>query len=271
MTMKKNLVEYKNPPLIETVCSVQFEPLAGSSFELGQFWQEVKDEFPVVKEQPALMNIIEPEFLTPQFQSLSIQFDQSPRLFMTTADQVFALQVQRDRFILNWRRINDESTYPRFAKIYPKFEGLFEKFSKFVKLQGLGQVVQNQFELTYINIVDQKNGLEKTTSDRLFVDHMRDAKIAERFLPSPESLNWQSSFPLDDKLGRLHINATSAFLTQDLSRGQVMRVDLTARGIGKDRSDASRNDWFDIAHKWIVLGFADIIRLDIQKECWGRK
>ena len=271
MTMKKNLVEYKTPPLIETVCSVQFEPLAGSIFQLGQFWQEVKDEFSVGKEQPPLMNIIEPEFLTPQFQSLSIQFDQSPRLFMTTTDQIFALQVQRDRFILNWRRTSDEATYPRFVAIYPKFEGLFGKFRRFVEAQDLGSVVQNQFELTYVNIIDQKNGLEKTTSDKLFVDHMRDTKMAERFLPSPESLNWQSSFPLEDKMGRLHINASSAFLTQDPSRGQVMRVDLTARGIGKDRTDAGRIGWFDVAHKWVVLGFADIIRLDIQQECWGRK
>ena len=217
------------------------------------------------------MNIIEPEILTPQFQSLSIQFDQNSRLFMTSADQTYALQVQRDKFVLNWRLMNAESRYLRFVKFYPKFEALLDKFCKFVETQGLGKVVQNQFELTYVNIIDQTNGLKKAKVDELFVDHLRSAKQEGRFLRSPEGLNWQSSFPLEDKQGRLHINATSAFLIQDMPRGQVMRIDLTARGIGKDRSNAGRKDWFNVAHRWIVLGFADIIRLDVQEECWGRK
>ena len=269
--MEKSLPEYKNPPLIETVCSVQFEPLAVSNFHLGQFWQEVKDEFPSAQEQPALVNIIEPEFLTPQFQSLSIQFDQNSRLLMTSADTTFALQFQRDRFVLNWRRMNPDAKYPRFANIYPKFEELLSKFSKFLETQGIGKVVQNQFEMTYVNIVDEKNGLGKVTIDGLFVDHMRDAKDRGRFLPLPESMNWQSSFPLENKQGRLHISATSAFLNQDMSREPVMRVDLTARGIGADHSDGGRKDWFDMAHRWIVFGFADIMSSEVQLEYWGRK
>ena len=31
-----------------------------------------------------------------------------------------------------------------------------------------------------------------------------------------------------------------------------MRIDLTARGIGKDRSSTGRKDWFGVAHRWIV-------------------
>lgn len=268
--MEKSLVEYSRPPLIETVYSVQFEPLGGSSSLLAQFWQVVKDEFPSMEDQPALANVIEPEFLTPQFQPLRIQFDQNSRLFMTSANKSFVLQLQRDRFVLNWRRVSPQMEYPRFGGIYPRFEVLLDKLKKFTETQGLGQVVQNQFELTYVNIVDQKNGLERVTMNGLFVDHLRSATGEDRFLPLPENLNWQSSFPLPDRQGRLHISAATAYMVQNLEQGPVMRVDLTARGIGKDRSDSGRRDWFNLAHRWIVLGFADIMSLDVQKECWGR-
>ena len=268
--MKKNLVEYKNPPLIETVFSVQFEPLSGSSSLLGQFYQEVKSEFPSLQDLPPLMNVIEPEFLTPQFQSLTIQFEQNSRLFMTSEDSSLVLQVQRDRFVLNWRKVENSPPYPRFSNLYPKFEELFDRFAKFVDLQKLGLVRQNQFELTYVNIIDKTNGLATAGVEALFVDHVRDSDLKNRFLPPAEVLNWQSSFAMENKLGRLHVGASSAFLNQDISRGQVMRVDLTARGIGDDFSVEGRQAWFKTAHKWVVSGFSDIISTDVQNECWGR-
>ncbi len=268
--MKKNLVEYKNPPLVETVFSVQFEPLSGSSSLLGQFYQEVKVEFPSLQDLPPLINIIEPEFLTPQFQSLTIQFEQNSRLFMTSEDSSLVLQVQRDRFVMNWRKTENNLIYPRFLILYPKFEELFNRFAQFVELQKLGPIKQNQFELTYINIIDKTNGLAKSGVEGLFVDHIRNSDLNNRFLPPAEVMKWQSSFAMESKLGRLHVGASSAFLNQDASRGQVMRVDLTARGIGDDFSIEGRQAWFETAHKWVVSGFSDVISADVQYEFWGR-
>ena len=238
---------------------------------LSQFYQELKAEFPSMQEQPPLFNVIEPEFLTPQFQPLRLQLDRDVRIFMTSEDKTYVVQFQRDRFVLNWRRVRPDAQYPRFASNFPKFEALLAKFETFVKKHELGEVTPNQFELTYVNIIDSKNGLDEYTMNGLFVDHFRNVKDTNRFLPLPEGLNWQSSYALPARAGRLHVNALTSHILDDLPRGQVLRVDLTARGIGEDRSVAGRSNWFDLAHRWIVLGFSDIVRSNVQDECWGRQ
>jgi hypothetical protein len=57
---------------------------------------------------------------------------------------------------------------------------------------------------------------------------------------------------------------------QDDNR-RVFRFEITARGIGPDLSTNGMQAWFDLAHEWIVRGFADYTGLQIQREIWGLK
>jgi hypothetical protein len=52
---------------------------------------------------------------------------------------------------------------------------------------------------------------------------------------------------------------------------RLFRFELTARGIGSDVSSEGMRGWFDLAHEWIVLGFADCTGKDMQRTVWGLK
>jgi hypothetical protein len=51
----------------------------------------------------------------------------------------------------------------------------------------------------------------------------------------------------------------------------VLLLDLTVRGIGRDKSPGGMTDWFDLAREWIVRGFTDLTGEDVQKNIWRKK
>lgn len=54
------LPDFDNPPVVETVLSVQFERLpAMRSVHFWLFWQRVRDQFPNTEERPTLASIVE--------------------------------------------------------------------------------------------------------------------------------------------------------------------------------------------------------------------
>ena len=55
-----NLPEFNRPPVVETVLSAQFEPVAGMhSAHFGLFWQRIRAQFPQVEEKLALESALE--------------------------------------------------------------------------------------------------------------------------------------------------------------------------------------------------------------------
>ena len=51
---------------------------------------------------------------------------------------------------------------------------------------------------------------------------------------------------------------------------RVLRLEITARGIGNYSSRANMQGWFELAHEWIVRGFADYTGTQIQQRVWGQ-
>jgi hypothetical protein len=48
-------------------------------------------------------------------------------------------------------------------------------------------------------------------------------------------------------------------------------LEMRCRGISKSLEYADLKKWYNLAHEWIVRGFADITSLECQKKIWGRK
>lgn len=97
------LDHYERPPITEVICGFIFEPVDGlDPLAIGWFAQRVRDRFPTRAIQPALSD------------PGAFYLGGSPpiRAWLISADDEFLLQVQHDRFYLNWRA--RESSYPRF-------------------------------------------------------------------------------------------------------------------------------------------------------------
>jgi uncharacterized protein (TIGR04255 family) len=180
------------------------------------------------------------------------------RSWLINAEGTHLIQLQEDRFLFNWKRTAESSAYPHYESVVADFRRQWLRYKEFLDAEGVGPLTLAQLEMTYFNFWPGGTALLR--------DYQRDV-MSERFLGVPEAVNWKVVHTLPDSCGRLHISAASA--RNAVSNEKGIRLDLTARGLPKDLSDASCEAWFDLAHEWITHGFADITTSDAHK-AWGR-
>lgn len=262
------LPEYEKPPVEEVVCGVLFEPLRGLQLpHFGLLWEKFRKEYPRFQEVAPLAAVVE------RFEEISSMVIETPELplprlwFLHNDGRI--IQVQRDRFLHNWRKLQPTDEYPRYNLVFQMFQDYFSTFLRFLNEFQLGPLVPRQYEMTYVNIIPQGEGWETADDlNKIFPDFCWKSGKG-RFLPNPIGINWRMSFPLPEQEGRLHMDVQSARRVPDKHR--ILRFEITARGIGVDTEPEAMQGWFDLAHEWIVRGFADYTGIQIQKNLWRRK
>lgn len=261
-----SLPEYKKPPVDEVVCGILFEPLKQFLVpHFGLLWEKFKLEYPRCRHVDPLMPVV--ESATGPRPDEVISEVPLPRIWFIHDDGRI-IQVQRDRFLHNWRKLKPTDEYPRYRTVFKIFQTHFSTFQQFLSEYQLGEIIPKQYEMTYVNNIPQGEGWETIeATENVFPDFSwRSTK--DRFLPNPAAINWQTSFTLPNNAGRLHMNIQSAVRIADKRR--LFRLEITARGIGDDTSLGSMHAWFELAHEWIVRGFADYTSMPIQKNVWER-
>ena len=263
-----DLPDFRDPPVAETVLSVQFGRLAEArAAHFGLYWGEIHDRFPRTEERIELPAAIErlPELSRPAvgIQLEALEIPPTPRFWFTNANGTELIQVQRDRFIKNWRKVGDGDQYPRYEKVKEGFERDFSGFRDFVSRYGLGSIQVNQCEVSYINhIVAGKGWNSHSDADRVFTT-WRQPETA--FPGRAQDLMLQARFPISDKngsfVGRLHVSLQSVTRLAD---GVPMFVlELTARG-----QIAEGTDFFDLGREWIVRSFKELTMPEMH-QVWG--
>lgn len=251
------LPRYLKPPVSEVVCGVLFERLA--SFKAphsGLFWSQFKDSFPVCEHANRLGPFVAEDF------PLML-----PRVWLVSEDKRHIIQLQDDRFLFNWRRVEASDTYPGFETIYELFSSRYLQFKKFVEGEGLGSIKVKECELTYVNQIEesgQASSIERV--NQAFPDLAWDGEA--RFLPPPIGVSWQGVFRLPQGKGTLTSKLQTANRKADDQ--PILVFELAARGLGTDPSSGRVDAWFQTAHGWIVQAFADLISDTYQEEKWQR-
>ena len=161
--MGAGVVEYLSvakSPVFETVVGIEFDALSADFIFLTDFRHKLIDCFPIAKQMPPLPPSIpvwrqHQQPLDPGY-SLAVR---PSRLWLVSEDQQFLVQLQSDRLILNWRRIdasNDE--YPGFDAMRKKFLALLGTFVEFVG-SALGEQVRPLVvEWAYVNGIPAGSG-----------------------------------------------------------------------------------------------------------------
>ncbi len=269
----EDLPDFRKPPLAETVLSLQFEPIAGlTTAHLGLLWQRFRERLPFIEEQPPLPPVVE-KFGTPSPAQVEVTVEEKPpvpRLWFLNQDKTELIQVQADRFIHNWRKMEGLEPYPRFEPIRDKFRNEVDTLVQFLNDEGMGAPVVNQCEVTYVNHIEplgvwQRHGqLEKVLSNWT-------AAPERRFLPEAEDGGVRLRFVMRDEsgkpFGRLHVISQPAWKKTDNT--PIMVLNLTARGapLGEGIEGAFR--FFELGRRWIVKGFAELTTSEMQK-AWER-
>lgn len=265
--MTQSLPDYDNPPVVETVCGVLFRELRSMhAVHLGSLWKRISDEYPQSREVPPLAPAIERFQDTPKPQLQLSDVPPFPRTWLLTKDEDRLIQIQRDRFLHNWKKVRPEDQYPRYKDVIDRFKERFAEFCSFVKAEDLGDIEPLQYEMTYVNHIPKGEGWNSLADvGDIFPDFTQHSN-AERFLPTPDQVNWRTSFQLPEKQGRLHVVIRNVQRTEDSH--PIILFELTARGMPNDTSLDAMWEWFDLAHIWIVNGFTDLTDSDVRRTIW---
>ena len=256
--MKIPLPKYAKPPVIEVALSVQFDRLDITAAHLGLIWQKYRERFPTIQEKPELESVIE-RFGPPTKVVPAVRFEVGtmpiPRNWFVSESGNELVQVQRDRFIRNWRKTEGGPDYPSYEKLRQKFVDDWELFVRFVTAEIKASVVPNQCEVTYVNILEdmqtaQLPRLVAWVSGRCsdgYLGDPDDAELTLRYILKDES---------DHPWGRLHIAATPAIKASDGK--PVVRLSVTARGAPRQKDESAVLEWLDKGHEAVVRSFTSI-------------
>lgn len=262
---EERLPSYGNPPLVETVLSVQFEPLAKvTAAHLGAFWYARREEWPEVRTQPPIESSFEAfdESWSPQ--RLQLRLTQQPEIRVQMVGRDRMIQLQRDLLAYNWRRQSE--SYPRFENLFLPFKQLFSDFSTFMSSHNLGDIRARQWEVVYINHIVKGELWERPDQwSSVLPDLLRDSPT----LPEGAALQGLQSqwvFDLPHKQGRLFIEAVPR-RTTDKPAQDVLVLRLTARGPINQPSEV--DDGINLGHRLIVQSFDHLVS-PTAKSHWQR-
>lgn len=265
------LPEYENPPVIEVVCGLSFAPLEHfKAIHVGLLWERMRKGFPNVEEQPPLATHIE-QLSLPTTPTAAIELMDRPplpRVWFLDEPGNGIIQVQRDAFLHNWRKLKADDQYPRFRTVIASFRRHFETFISFIEENDLGHVAPIQCELTYVNHIPEGAMWSRGKSLGTLFRDFQSQVSADRFLPAYEGVNWRNTYRLPEQAGRLHAAIQIGLVK--MSGQPVVAFELKARGIGEKKSVDEIWPWFETAHEWIVRGFTDMTTEGAQKEMWRR-
>lgn len=123
---------YLHPPVIEVVCGVIFKPLPLDLIDFGVYWARRRNAYPRREMHPAIMD--SPQIMV----GLGAM-----RLWLVSEPKEFIVQLQSDRFYMNWQRregprpcYNDKSEHNiaglrgRFIQELESYKGFCDEFGR---------------------------------------------------------------------------------------------------------------------------------------------
>jgi uncharacterized protein (TIGR04255 family) len=272
-----DLPQWANPPLEEVALSVQFTEISGLRIShYGLLAEHFRALGLVVTEDKSPINASFEVFgkRTPpavqfQFQAVEVPM---PRVWYMSADRHHLAQVQLDRFVYNWRKVEGEGVYPRLNTVFPEFGKALELFRSFLKDNGLPDLTINQFELSYFNNIPL---LEEETYDDAFARTFRawirgDVPNAVKSLQiESETSNFTRTYivkpPVGDPVARIHVNAVPAMGPT----GRIIRLMFIFRGPWSGPPEAGLAECMALGRESIVRLFDSMIT-DQMHDVWGR-
>jgi uncharacterized protein (TIGR04255 family) len=267
-------VRFDKPPVTEVALGIAFEPLQRlHPVHLGAWWQTIRDPYVNVEQQPAI---------PPQLDSFPGDAEQSsgtrgmltpfpfgeqfPRHWFVTADKRRILQIQRDRFVANWRKIGPDDTYPEYHNaLRPEFESRWRQFCEFLHSQQLGEAKVLQCEVTYVNSL--KQGREWNSFNE--IDRVVSpwcGSFSEE-IPPLEAAVIHTGFLIPETTGRVQLTFQPAV---DPNGQNILQINV----VGKVRPGNSEPSevlrWMDLSHDWAVHAFTAFTTGEMHK-LWQRR
>jgi uncharacterized protein (TIGR04255 family) len=266
------LPDFDNPPVIETVLGVQFTPLPKFNVpHYGLYWEKIKKAYNRFEVHPPIVSAIEDPGSDAPLKKGQVFIDLATgpnfRCWFIDESRNNLIQVQRDRFILNWRKARGDETYPHYENIRPKFEQEWLRFCEILVAEGIGTPEVNQCEVTYVNHIEFDNDLTGCDELKRFVASWSGTSSGE-FLPKVDKVSLNTTYAMREKKGRLRISMQPVIRSQDAM--EILQLDVSATGRPTSSKTHDILEWLDLGREWVVKGFADFTTPEMHKK-WRRK
>lgn len=261
---------FKNAPVIETVLSIQFAPIPNFSLpHFGLYWKEIRNEFRDCQVKPPILHLVEefgpgPVQRPPSF-NLELSSERAIRYWFIEEKGNSFLQLQQDRLLYNWQKVNPDDKYPRYQEIRSKFFEEWRRFCAFLENEKLSQPEVDQCEVTYVNHIEYTAGTESCGELNKVVAYWS-GRSSGSFLPEPEKVNINVRYLMPENRGRLYISLQPVIRTRDAM--EVLQLNLTSRGAPASSKTEEIFDWLDLGREWIVQGFTDFTT-ETMHDLWG--
>ena len=259
-TTTQSAIIYENPPIDEIVCGIRFNPIKQlQSGHFGILWQKFRHDFPMTEDQNLVGPVSEEDLGSPGKPPL-------PRIWFIHGNENELIQVQRNRFLHNWRKRRSEDEYPGYEKVVENFEKYLSHFEEFLLEENFGNLVAREYELTYIDIIPKGHGWENSGDLVKVFPNLLSLTKQSVLLNGVQGINWQTIFGLPNNLGQLIVSIRNAQRIPD--NQQIIYIESKAVSSG---SYKPIRGWFNTAHNTIGEFFSNLVSKEIQEKFWGRK
>jgi len=255
-------IKFENPPINELVIALYHLPIVEmKSQHIGLYWNRVRDRYSQCEQKSIIIpNPTEPLPEVPG------EIFPLPRFWFFSDAHPTLIQIQRNAFIFNWRRLATNE-YPHYETVITDFWRELEDYKTFVQEEcGRGIDVIRSCELTYINVI---------SPNEFFANPGQLRSV----LPPIASL---SDIQTDDRQ-LVGINATATYLVNatlridlgiklgrraDNQKELVAILELKAHGVPSDLSLEGTRSWYGSAHNATYKVFLDATAKQVQERIW---
>ena len=256
------LPSFLQPPVDEVACSLQFESaMQIRAVDLAVIAESFRDAYPNIEEHPPL-GPIPTGGINFNFQIGVIS--ELPRLYMIDETSTRLVQLQRDRFGVNWRRAGGEGVYPRYDEaVRPSLVDACNRLVKALGSLGLEIPKVSAIEVTYVNPIPLPGGAAIEAAIRPWSGKLG----PELGGAEPTSISLQLVFPIPEIDGTMSAEAVTATRTSDGVPAVLLNLVVRA---AVNVSIEQAIEKVDIARDWIVRGFASLTT-DAMHDFWQRQ
>ena len=260
---------------------MQFDPPKGlNQAHLGAFWGSQKDDFPLVRAIQPISTTDEVFGNQGQWLPPSLQFaltnEPDCRLQMTSFDDQWMCQVQRDRLVINWRKRSDQ--YPRFSATWSRFQEAWRVWQAFLAELKFAPLTPRLWELTYVNRITKENLWESPSDWPKVFPGLWGGAFASVDGASLRGFHGQWVWESADPVARIYVEPKPGRST-DKPPQDLLLLSLTARGpvgppdAGIQQVEVATSEPMEFGmncgHALIVSTFDNIASADAKK-AWGR-
>lgn len=271
--MSQKSPHFEHPPLVETVLGVQFHRLTKfTNGHLGWYWKRyLAAEWSKAADAPALPDQFETfdeqgRWSIPGLQLILEPAAKPGRLQISNEASGRMIQAQATRFLYNWQKC--DAVYPSYDKMRGEFDRLFADFCRFAKDAELGDVVPNQWELTYVDHIP-RGALWDSPADW---DKVFPGIFAPRWAirgTRLESVGGEWHCEIEPRRGRLHI-VLQHVRAGSASGPEVLQLQTTARGPVRKEPNWDLDAGLRLGHDVIINAFLEMTSQQAQV-AWGRR